>query len=72
MTSSTAKILKEASRLPAQEKLELVNQLLEELDIPDPAIEALWADEAQRRSNAVKQGHLGVKPLTEAVRKHGA
>lgn len=70
MTSAAAKLLEAASRLPAREKLELVDRLIAELDVPDPAIESLWADEAQKRSAAVKRGDMGVKPLDEVLRKY--
>lgn len=70
MTSATAKLLEEARRLPAKEKLELVDRLIAELDIPDPAIEELWAEEGQRRSEAVKRGQMTTIPLADALKKH--
>jgi hypothetical protein len=70
MTAATAKLLEQASRLPAQEKLQLVDQLIADLDLPDPTIEALWAEEALRRSKAVKMGTLAVKPLGEVLHKY--
>lgn len=70
MTSAAAKLLEQAGRLPAQEKLQLVDKLIADLDLPDPAVEALWAEKAQRRSKAVKNGKLAVKPLGEVLRKY--
>jgi hypothetical protein len=70
MTSAAAKLLEQANRLPAQEKLQLIDQLIADLDLPDPAVEALWAEEAQRRSNAVKTGELAVKPLGDVLKKY--
>ncbi len=70
MTSDTAKILEAASHLPPQEKLLLVDQLIAELDIPDPAIEALWAETAQHRSTAIKRGKMSTKPLHKALSKY--
>jgi hypothetical protein len=70
MTSATAKLLKEANRLPAQERLQLVDQLIADLDLPDPSIEVLWAEEAQLRSKLVKDGKMAVKPLDEVLRKY--
>lgn len=72
MTSTTDDILDAASRLPALEKLVLVDRLIAELDLPDPLIETLWAAEAQRRSDAVKRGEMPVKPLAEVLRKYSA
>jgi hypothetical protein len=70
MSSTAAKLLKEASLLPAQEKLQLVDQLIADLDLPDPAVEALWAGEAQQRSALIKNGGMAVKPLDEVLRKY--
>lgn len=58
MTSTAAKILEQASQLPAREKLELVDRLIAELDLPDPTIEELGAEEGVRRSQAIKRGEI--------------
>lgn len=63
-------ILEQASRLPADDKLRLIDRLIAELDLPDPAVERVWAEEAARRSQAVKRGELSVRPLSEALHKH--
>ena len=70
MTLATAKLLEEARRLPAAEQLRLVDQILAELDVPDPQIESLWADEAADRSNAVRSGELSHRPIEEALKKY--
>ena len=66
----TMDILEEASHLPAAEKLRLVDRLIAELDLPDPMVEALWADEAVRRSEAVKEGRMSARPLADALSKY--
>jgi len=54
---STAKdILKEAIQLEPTEKVKLVDQLITSLDKPDKDIDALWAEEAESRLNAYRQG----------------
>ena len=63
-------LLEQASRLPATEKLRLIEQLIAELDLPDPTVEAVWANEAAARSQAVKEGRLRSRPLAEAMEKH--
>jgi coenzyme F420-reducing hydrogenase delta subunit len=72
MTSATARILQEASNLPAKEKLELVDRLIAELGVPDLAVEQLWAEEAQKRSEAVKRGEMATKPLGQVLGKYSA
>jgi hypothetical protein len=42
-------ILEMAMTLKASERFALANQLLESLDHPDPAKDATWSDEAERR-----------------------
>lgn len=63
-------ILEEASHLTAAEKLRLVDRLIAELDLPDPTVEALWAEEAVRRSQAVKEGRMSTRPLADALQKY--
>lgn len=72
MTSTAAKILQAASKLPAKDKLSLVDRLIAELDVPDPAIEKLWGAEAQRRSKAVKNRKMPVKALVDVLAKYPA
>jgi putative addiction module component (TIGR02574 family) len=56
---STAKdILKEAIQLEPTEKVKLVDQLITSLDKPDKDIDKLWAEEAESRLDAYKQGKL--------------
>jgi len=64
--------LEQASQLPATEKLRLIEQLIAELDLPDPTIEALWAEEAVRRSQAVKDGAMTTRPLADVLQKYEA
>lgn len=42
-------ILREALRLPANDRAALVAQLADNLDKPDPVMDALWLKEAERR-----------------------
>lgn len=63
-------LLEQASQLPATEKLRLIEQLIAELDLPDPAVETLWAEESTRRSRAVEEGRMTTRPLTEALQKY--
>lgn len=60
-------LLEQASRLPDIEKLRLIEQLIAELDLPDPAVEAIWATEAKSRSRAVADGRLATRPLADAL-----
>ena len=68
---STAKdILKEAIQLNPTEKAKLVDQLITSLDKPDRDIDKLWAEEAESRLNAYKQGKLKAVSLEEVLSKY--
>ena len=44
--------------LPDNEKIELVDSILMQLDKPDPEIDRVWADEARKRWQAYKTGKV--------------
>jgi putative addiction module component (TIGR02574 family) len=52
----TRELLEAARKLDPAERLELVDGLLNSLDRPDPAIEKVWLDEAERRLSAYRAG----------------
>ena len=49
-------IIQEALRLPATARFEIVDQLMQSLDKPDPEIERIWGEEALRRLAAIDAG----------------
>ena len=68
---STAKdILKEAIQLEPTERVKLVDELITSLDSPDKDIDKLWAEEAESRLNAYKQGKLKAISLEEVLSKY--
>ena len=68
---STAKdILKEAIRLEPTEKVKLVDQLITSLDKPDKELDKLWAEEAESRLDAYKQGKLKAISLEDVLSKY--
>ena len=68
---STAKdILKEAIQLEPTEKAMLVDHLIISLDKPDMELDKLWAEEAESRLNAYKQGKLKAVSLEEVLSKY--
>ncbi len=59
MTSRAQELLREALALPAQERAEVVVQLLASFDDatePNEAVEAEWAAEIERRADRVLAG----------------
>ena len=59
-----------ARKLAPVEQLDLVEQLLNELDKPDEAIDALWLREAQDRLAAYDRGEMTAVPLTDVLAKY--
>ncbi len=62
---SNTEVLKQALKLKPEERFIVVEGLLESLDEPDPAIDAIWAEEAERRLKAYREGRLRGIPMEE-------
>lgn len=58
--------------LPDNEKIELVDSILMQLDKPDPEIDRIWAEEAKRRWKAYKAGEVGTVSYEQVMKKHSA
>lgn len=71
--NETVKSLSERARsLPPTERLQLVEDILGSLDEADPAIDRLWAREAEDRLDAWRRGEVRTVPLDEVLRKYRA
>ena len=66
---STTEIARQALKLTSAERSDLVDLLLKSLDQPDPEIDSVWAEEAEKRLRAIDEGRLGVVPLEDALEK---
>jgi len=55
---STKEILEKALRLKPEEKFTIIEGLIRSLDEPDKKIDALWAEEAEKRLKAYREGRL--------------
>ena len=58
MSTRTAEILREILTLPAAERAELAENILESLEPDDPEIERLWAIEAEDRVAAFERNEI--------------
>ena len=68
--SNSQEIYRQANQLPAIEKLRLAELLLADLDTPDPEIDAIWADEAQKRWQAYQAGDLKTVRYNTVMQKY--
>ena len=62
---SNVEILEKALRLPPEERFVIVEGLLKSLDVPDPDLDLIWADEAERRLEAYRNGKLSAIQIEE-------
>ncbi len=72
MTEATKTLSVQARKLSAEERIELVDDILTSLDEPDPAIDRLWAKEAEDRLAAYRRGEIKALRLEEVLAKYRA
>ena len=63
-------LYQQANQLPPLEKLRLAELLLADLDTPDPEIDAVWRDEAQKRWQAYQAGKLKTVSYDAVMQKY--
>lgn len=69
----TAKSLcAQAMQLPPEERLALVDELLDTLDVPDASLDALWGKEAESRLAAYRRGEIQAASLSDVIAKYQA
>ena len=71
MSKTTDALSASARDLSPAERLELVDQILGSLDETDPAIDKLWALEAEDRLAAYRRGEIRAIPLADVLSKYG-
>jgi len=65
MLMSTRELLDEAMKLKPDERLTLVEALIKSLDEPDKNLDEIWAEEAEKRLKAYRNGNLEAIPMEE-------
>jgi len=65
---SSKEILKQAMVLKPEERFLIVEGLLKSLDEPDRNIDEIWAEEAEKRLKAYREGALEGIPMDEVFR----
>ncbi|MDO9049264.1 MAG: addiction module protein [Methylobacter sp.] len=63
-------LYQQANQLPPLEKLRLAELLLADLDTPDPEIDVIWRDEAQKRWQAYQAGELKTVSYEAVMKKY--
>ena len=67
--SPTKEIISKAMHLKPAEKYIIVEALLKSLDEPDPRIEKIWAQEAEKRYEALIKGKVKILSFSEVKMK---
>jgi putative addiction module component (TIGR02574 family) len=66
---SSKEILEQALKLKPDERFIVVEGLIKSLDEPDTSIDAIWAEEAEKRLKAYRAGVLEGIPMDEIFRE---
>jgi putative addiction module component (TIGR02574 family) len=70
MSGRTKTLIEQARALPPQDRIALVENVLDSLDRADPEIDRLWAQEASERLAAYRRGEVAAKDLSDIVAKY--
>jgi len=62
---STKEVLDKALKLKPEERFLVIEGLLKSLDEPDKRLDEIWADEAERRLKAYREGRLEGIPMEQ-------
>ncbi|MFU2486431.1 addiction module protein [Thauera sp. WH-1] len=67
MNTLTHELADKARKLKPEERFALVEEILNSLDHPDPAIERQWQEEAARRLAAYRSGRVVGVPAEDVL-----
>lgn len=65
---SSKDILEQALKLKPDERFTVVEGLLKGLDEPDKELDKIWAEEAEKRLEAYREGSLEGMPMKEVFK----
>lgn len=70
MNQTAETLSAQAIQLPPDDRMALVERILDSLDEPDPSLDALWAKEADDRLAAYRRGEIHAVALSDVVAKY--
>ena len=65
---SPEELIESALKLDPVARCALVDEVLRSLDKPDPEVDRLWIEEAERRLAAYRRGEVKDTPAKDAIR----
>ncbi|MGO9111910.1 MAG: addiction module protein [Thermoguttaceae bacterium] len=70
MTTQSQEVLQSALALPEEERAEIAASLIRSLDPKtDEDVDAAWADEIQRRAEAIDRGEVRLMPRDDVMQE---
>lgn len=69
MTLAAETLCAQIVQLPPEERMQVVERILDSLDEPDASLDALWAKEADNRLTAYRRGEILAAPLSKVIAK---
>jgi putative addiction module component (TIGR02574 family) len=70
MSQATEALTAQVAKLPPEERMEVVERILDSLDPPDTALDALWAKEAGERLATYRRGEIKAVDLSDVIAKY--
>lgn len=70
MSKAAEALSAQVTQLPPEERMEVVERILDSLDQPDAALDALWAKEADDRLAAYRRGEIKAVALSDVIAKY--
>jgi putative addiction module component (TIGR02574 family) len=70
MSQATEALTAQVAKLPPEERMEIVERILDSLDQPDTALDALWAKEADERLAAYRRGEIKAVDLSDVIAEY--
>ena len=70
MNQTAETLSAQAVQLPPEDRLALVERILDRLEEPDASMDALWAKEADDRLAAYRRGEIRALTLSDVIAKY--
>ena len=70
MTPTSETLSTQAAQLAPEERIQLVERILNSLDQPDAALDVLWANDASDRLAAYRRGEIKAVGLPDVIAKY--
>jgi len=70
MSQSAETLSAQAAKRPPEERVEVVERILDSLDQPNVTLDALWAKEADDRLAAYRRGEIKAVALSDVIAKY--